>query len=109
MSNVTSILSPSEVSEIRLRVSVLGQPQTHVADTFGVGRSTVGDVVNYRTWKNVAGPVKLKSELYQLADGRVFSTKSNKFLQVSLDKSSKKKYVRVSNGKGVKDKIFLSI
>lgn len=109
MSNITSaVLTESQVSEIRLRVSVLGQAQTHVAQKFNVGRSTVGDVVNYRTWKNVAGPTKIKGEIYQLADGRVFSAKSNKFLQVTLDKNTKKKYVNVTNSKGDKVKIYLS-
>lgn len=109
MSNITSaVLTESQVSEIRLRVSILGQAQTHVAEKFNVGRSTVGDVVNYRTWKNIAGPTKIKGEIYQLADGRVFSAKSQKFLQVSLDKNSKKKYVSVTNSKGDKVKIYLS-
>lgn len=109
MSKITSaVLTESQVSEIRLRVSVLGQAQTHVAQTFNVGRSTVGDVVNYRTWKNVAGPTKIKAELYQLADGRVYYAKSKKFLQVSLDKNTKKKYVSVSNSKGDKVKVYLA-
>lgn len=107
MSNVTSaVLTESQVSEILLRTTVLGQTQTAVAEVFGVGRSTVGDIVNGRTWRAIPAPRKVKNGFYQLSDNRVYSLASDKFLSVSLDKSRNQRYVTATI-KGKKEKIYL--
>jgi hypothetical protein len=109
MANTSSaLLTESQVSEIRLRASILGESQTSLAKEYGVGRSTIGDIVNYRTWKNVKFPKILKENTYQLSDGRVYSCNSKKFLQVSVEKKTNKKYVRLSNGRGQKVKYYLT-
>lgn len=47
-----AILTPEKVREIRRRVAA-GESQTAVARDLGVGRRTVRDAVNRRTWKHV--------------------------------------------------------
>jgi hypothetical protein len=102
----SALLTKSEVSEIRFRALILGETQISLAREYGVGRSTVGDVINYRTWKDVKFPRTIKKNIYELADGRVYSCNVKKFLQVSVEKNTNKKYVRLSNG-GKKVKLYL--
>jgi hypothetical protein len=108
MSNVnkSQVLNPSEVSEIMLRATVLQQSQSTIARQFDIGRATVYDIINRRTWKSVAEPKEIRKGLYRLADDRIFSTRSNEFLKVSKDKSKNRNYVEVTvNGK--REKVYV--
>jgi hypothetical protein len=50
---VTSKLTEEAVIEIRRRAKA-GEAGIHLAKEFGVGRITVSDIINRKTWRNVA-------------------------------------------------------
>ena len=49
-------LTPEQVADIRQRFAV-GESYYQLADAFGIGGTTVGHIVNGRTWTHIGGPI----------------------------------------------------
>jgi len=54
--NGRSRLTPEQVIEIRQRF-VAGESYAQLAQAFDAGKTTIGHIVNGRTWKHVGGPI----------------------------------------------------
>jgi len=103
-----TVLSRAEVSLVMLR-AILGSSYAEIAEEFCIGKSTVGDIVKGRTWKDVKSPSKVKNtNFYVMEDGRVFNIKNKNLTptRVSVDKQTNKKYV-MSQLNGKKVKVFI--
>lgn len=51
--NPRSVLTPKIVEEIRYQYAKREVTQKSLADTYNVGRTTIADIVNYRTWNEI--------------------------------------------------------
>jgi hypothetical protein len=103
-----SVLARSDIPLILLQ-SIIGKTYAEIASDFDVGKSTIGDVVKGRTWKEVARPKQVKNtDFYSCDDGRVFNIRNNSISRskVMRDKQTDKKYVTRSV-KGKKEKLFI--
>lgn len=61
-------LQDSQVLEIRSRYAQGGVTQQALADTYGVNKATIGDIVTGRRWKHLGGPVTRKNKKYLLTE-----------------------------------------
>ena len=103
-----TVLSRDEIPMIMLK-AIIGHSYSEIAEEFMVGKSTIGDIVNGRTWKDVGSPRRIeKTDFYAFDDGRVINIKNKNLTptRVSVDKQSKKKYITASVN-GIKKKIFI--
>lgn len=95
-----SSLNDSKVADIRL-MALRGASHKDIADTIGVHRKTVYNIVEGNTWNHVPTPVRAYGypDYLVFPDGRIYSPITDKFIS-ALPRSSGSPAVRIKNSGG---------
>jgi hypothetical protein len=82
-------LSDTDVIDIRLAYLTDKISVRNLAAHYFVPKSTIHDIIVYKTWNHVPEPVKLKQykDYSVFPDGRILSNKTKKFLSTKMDRS----------------------
>lgn len=95
-----SILNDSKVADIRL-MAMRGLSQTEIAETVGIHRKTVYNILQNNTWNHVPEPVRPYGYPNYLVfpDGRVYSPTSDQFVSTKV-RADGERVVRIKNSRG---------
>lgn len=95
-----SYLTDSSVSDIRL-MAMRGANINEIADSFGVHRKTIYNIVEQHTWNHVPSPVRAYGfpDYLVFPDGRVYNPTTDKFLSTTA-KANGEQTVRVRTSAG---------